>query len=115
MKTYLLLLTIVLLFSCSDNDIAKGTPSCVEKIIEGIKKNGVTNPPTNIYRYQYEGRTVYYVPPKCCDIPSILLDEECNSICSPDGGLGGTGSGTCTDFFKKATDRELIWEDKRKR
>ncbi|UTM21795.1 DUF6970 domain-containing protein [Dyadobacter chenhuakuii] len=102
-----------MLFSCSDNDIAQDTPSCVKKIIEDLKNGEVDNPPAKIYRYQYEGRTVYYIPAKCCDIPSVLLDDNCHSICSPDGGLGGAGNGTCTDFHKKATDQKLIWEDKR--
>ena len=115
LKTYISLLAVIVLLSCSDNDIAKDTPGCVKKLIEGLKKSSVTNPPAKVYRYQYKGSTVYYIPPKCCDIPSSLLDEDCNSICSPDGGLGGSGSGTCTDFHKIATDKVLVWEDKRGR
>jgi hypothetical protein len=109
MKTYLSVAALFCLLSCSDNDIAKDTPDCVRDMIEGLKKEAAANPPAKVYRFLYEGRTVYYIPPKCCDIPSVLLDENCNTICNPDGGLSGTGSGTCIDFHKNATNQELIW------
>ena len=67
-----------------------------------------------MYRYHYDGRTVYYLPPHCCDQYSDLLDENCKVICHPDGGLTGRGDGKCPDFFTKATDRELVWQDARR-
>ncbi len=44
---------------------------------------------------------------------STLYNENCNVICSPDGGLTGSGDGQCSDFFDTRTDEKLIWEDVR--
>ena len=102
----------LLLFSCKKD---KKISACIEAMIESIKSEDVWNPPAEIWQYKYNGQTVYYIPPRCCDIPSILLDENCNTVCSPDGGLTGKGDGTCSDFFDKRTDEKLIWKDTRKK
>lgn len=111
--TIIFLLIIASLSGCDDPKVAKGTPDCILERIEQLKAAPVSNPPMEIWRYQYQGRTVYYLPPQCCDIPSVLLDENCNRICSPDGGFGGSGDGKCSDFSKTRTDGELIWKDDR--
>jgi hypothetical protein len=113
MKSLQLLLLFVVIIGCSQNDIPKETPACIKAKIDSIKAEGIWNPPAKIYRYTYQGKTVYYIPARCCDIPSILLDEGCNVICSPDGGLTGAGDGKCSDFFKERTDEQLVWEDDR--
>lgn len=113
MKIYILAFTLLFLLSCSDKEIEKDTPECIKKIIEDIKKQDSAGSPDKIYRYRYEGRTVYYIPPLCCDFPSRLLDEDCNLICNPDGGFSGAGDGRCPDFFKKAKDEKVIWDDDR--
>jgi hypothetical protein len=88
-------------------------PDCVNATIEKIKKEPVWNPRAKVYRYTYNGNKVYFIPPHCCDFPSILLNESCQTICSPDGGLSGGGDGKCTDFFDKRTNEELVWRDER--
>ena len=114
MKNYLYCFALIFLLSCSDNDIPRDAPDCVKKVIEGLKKDPVSKPPAKVYQYQYEGRTVYYLPPACCDGMSTLMDDNCNVICSPDGGITGAGDTKCPEFFKKATNQKLIWEDSRK-
>ena len=63
--------------------------------------------------YSYQGRTVYYIPPVCCDQLGQLYDQNCNLICNPDGGITGAGDGKCQDFFSSRTNGILLWEDKR--
>ena len=111
---YLFLTTVLIISGCNDEDIHKDVPNCIEDKIEEIKQQAVWNPPAKIYQYQYKGLTVYYIPPRCCDIMSTLYDENCNKICSPDGGITGNGDGLCPDFFTGRTNEKLIWEDKRK-
>lgn len=82
-------------------------------MIEEIKNDDVWNPPAKIYRYEFEDQKVYYIPPRCCDIPGILLNESCETLCSPDGGLTGQGDGNCPDFFENRTNEVLIWGDDR--
>ncbi|MPR34268.1 hypothetical protein GBK04_13105 [Cytophagaceae bacterium SJW1-29] len=85
----------------------------MERTIEGIKDDPIWNPPAKVFSYLYKGKVVYYIPQRCCDIPSILMDGECNIICSPDGGISGTGDGKCPDFFTSRSNEKLIWEDLR--
>ena len=97
--------------SCQKLDLPKGTPSCIKKEIRKILKEGKRNPPAEVWEYKYEGQTVYYIPPYCCDIMSVLLDDQCNIICHPDGGFNGGGDGKCIDFSKNRTEGKLIWKD----
>jgi hypothetical protein len=76
-----------------------------------VRKN---NPPRKIYSYLYNGKTVYYVPPICCDFYSDVYDSACNIIGHPDGGFTGKGDMQMTDFNKTKTNEKLIWEDVRK-
>lgn len=99
---------------CTGNDIPKSIPGCVANLIQQIKNQGVWNPPARIYRYVYKGQTVYFVPQRCCDIPSTLYDENCHVLCFPDGGFTGAGDGKCNDFFTSRSAENLIWQDTRK-
>ena len=111
---YVLLTALLTVASCDKEEMPKGTPPCIKEKINEIAKEPVANPPAKVFSYQYKGKTVYYIPPKCCDIPSTLYDADCNIICSPDGGFSGRGDGRCPDFFTSRTEERVIWEDKRK-
>ena len=114
-RTLLLLFGLTVTFSsCDQEDIPGETPKCIENKINEIKDGAVWNPPAKVYSYHYNGITVYYFPPRCCDIPSELYDENCVFICSPDGGITGNGDGQCSDFFTERANEKLIWEDDRK-
>jgi hypothetical protein len=90
-------------------------PAWVDELIADFQDAPVGNPPQSIYRYQYNGETVYYVPPQCCDIPSILYDAQGVEICLPSGGMVGRGDGRCPDFGTEKSDELLIWQDSRSR
>ncbi|SFN33992.1 DUF6970 domain-containing protein [Dokdonella immobilis] len=85
----------------------------IDGLIAGFESKPVANPPHRIVQYRYHDKTVYYVPPSCCDRPSTLYDESGGVVCSPDGGLTGRGDGRCTDFAAKRSDEVLIWADPR--
>ncbi|MDQ8053423.1 MAG: hypothetical protein REI78_10375 [Pedobacter sp.] len=119
LTTKLKLIIVVLLLvlqaqTCKKDDPIEEVPTCILDKIEQMKKDNVANPPASVWQYEYNGKIVYYVPAKCCDIPSVLYDGNCNVICSPDGGFTGAGDGKCADFFKKRTNEKLIWKDPRK-
>lgn len=107
-----LLLTMALP-ACKKVDVPAGTPSCIKNKIRKIENEGVRNPPATVWQYKYNGKTVYYIPPYCCDATSELYDDKCNLLCRPDGGFSGGGDGKCPDFFANRTDEKLIWKDKR--
>ena len=112
----LLLITALGLFGC-EKDSMKGIPAdvpgCIQDFIQIKQYTAVENPPASVWEYEYKGQTVYYIPPICCDIPSKLIDVNCNQTCSPDGGFSGQGDGKCPDFFRERTHERLIWKDER--
>ena len=85
--------------------------TCIQGVIDKIKSENVRNPPAKIYQYTFHGSKVYFIPQYCCDIPSTLLDENCNVVCNPDGGFTGQGDGKCIDFFKVRKNEKILWED----
>jgi hypothetical protein len=90
-------------------------PQWVDLLIGQFKAEPVGNPPQSIWRYEYHGQVVYFVPAQCCDMYSTLYDEGGIVICAPDGGIDGKGDGRCEDFFSERTGEQLIWQDPRKR
>ncbi|GAB4017877.1 DUF6970 domain-containing protein [Spirosoma koreense] len=96
------------------DELPTGTPDCLRAMVEQIRHQHTWSPPARVVQYVYQGKRVYFIPIRCCDIPSKLYDENCNLICFPNGGFAGRGDGQCTDFFAKRSDEKLIWEDTRK-
>lgn len=92
---------------------SEGRPKFVEELVTQFESGPKTNPPGSIWRYDYKGRVVFYVPPSCCDVPSALYDSDGNFVCSPDGGLAGDGDGRCADFFQARTEETRVWLDRR--
>lgn len=107
-------LVVTTFSSCKVLNVPTDTPVCIKLKIREIQLEKVRNPAASVWQYDYNGQTVYYIPPYCCDIPSQLLDVNCIQICSPDGGIAGTGDGKCTDFFTNRKNEKLIWQDDRK-
>lgn len=103
----------VLVTSCQENEIPKGLSACVKEKIKEFKSKPTQNPPAKVLQYQYNGQTVYYLPPACCDQMGELYDEHCNLICHPDGGITARGDGKCEAFFTNRTNEKVVWEDKR--
>jgi len=87
----------------------------VNQLIKKFQSEPVGNPPQSIWRYEYKGEIVYYIPPQCCDQFSILYDANGNIICAPDGGFTGGGDGRCPDFFSERTNEKLVWKDTREK
>ena len=118
MKTILfvsltLLLALVGVTACAASGPRQ--PVWVEKMIAGFEVAPVANPPQRILRYRYRDQTVYYIPPTCCDQPSVLYDAKGDAICEPDGGMTGRGDGRCADFRNRRSEESVVWSDPRSR
>ncbi len=98
----------------TNKDGGQNLPSCIQKMISQYKSEEKQNPPRQVYSYLYNGKTVYYVTPPCCDFFSDVYDSSCVLIGHPDGGFTGRGDGTMTDFKEKRSNEKLIWKDERK-
>lgn len=103
----------LMFYTCSKDSGLKDLPSCVRSKIDSLLKEPQWNPPAEVWRYNYNGQTVYFIPQHCCDLPSVLLDENCHVICNPDGGIAGSADAKCTDFMQKRKDGVLLWKDSR--
>lgn len=106
--------SVLLACACSHSaPPPSANPTWVDALIAEFQSEPVGNPPQSIYKYDYKGQTVYYVPPQCCDQYSQLYDTNGSIICAPDGGLTGHGDGKCADFPKESANRTLVWSDNR--
>lgn len=115
MKSILFTLTIFLAIAaqkCKKESVLS-IPDCIQQKINQIKKEPRWNPPAEVRVYEYRGKTVYYFSSNCCDQHNIVVDENCNYICAPSGGISGKGDGTCTDFLANAKELGLAWKDSR--
>jgi hypothetical protein len=90
-------------------------PTWVRTLIAKLESEPSANPPARIVRYVYRGDTVYYLPPRCCDIPSTVFNNAGAVLCSADGGMTGRGDGRCSDFFESRREATIVWRDSRRR
>jgi hypothetical protein len=109
----LVMITIFSLLAACTQATQTGNPAWVDQLIKKFESEMVANPPLSIWKYDYNGQMVYFVPARCCDITSVLYDAQGTLICAPDGGITGRGDGKCTDFFERRTNEQLIWQDAR--
>lgn len=117
MKYFILLLAVPALLSenCGKKKKRAAFPACVQQKIDSIVKEPRWNPPAEVNEYSYKGERVFLFSSDCCDFFDVLVDESCNPICGPHGGITGRGDGNCTDFDKEAQHIQLIWKDSREK
>jgi hypothetical protein len=88
-------------------------PQWLQSRIQNILATRKRNPIIRISRYQFEGETVYYETAPCCDQQSTLYDVKGKILCHPEGGITGKGDGKCSNFDKRKTNEQLVWQDPR--
>jgi hypothetical protein len=110
----LLFVMVLSVAGCAHLTDAGGeNPSWIDSMIARFQSSPVGNPPQSIWRYEYRGQIVYYVPAQCCDQYSMLFDRYGKLLCAPDGGITGGGDKRCPDFFNERKNETLIWSDPR--
>ncbi len=97
--------------ACEKKQVMAELPACIQQKINDIAAQSVWNPPATVYSYTYKGKTVYAFSANCCDQYNIVVDENCQGICAPSGGITGKGDGKCPDFFTERKNEKLIWSD----
>lgn len=103
----------VLMAACAKGTSVSPHPEWLTALIQTLESQPVANPPAFIARYDYRGEAVYYLPPRCCDIPSIVYSATGTIICLADGGITGGGDGRCSDFLSTRKNEQVIWRDLR--
>ncbi|MFC5408441.1 DUF6970 domain-containing protein [Larkinella bovis] len=113
MKTFVSCVSLAVILGCQEKEPAPvAIPDCIQNVMAAIRKEPPFNPPAKVYRYEFRGEPVYYIPARCCDIPSVVI-ARCDTVCAPDGGFSGKGDGRCPEFAKEAKNPVLVWEDTR--
>lgn len=115
-KNLAVILSTITLASCTfaSSQENKSQPIWLKTKISQFESERVSNPPRQIYKTIYQGKTVYYIPPICCDIYSELYNATGKLICHPDGGITGNGDQRCTNFINTPDLKKLLWQDIRK-
>ena len=111
-KTLLIIILILPLLSCENDECGVEIPSCIERKIDELKSEAVWNPPAQIWKWETDENTYYYITSDCCDQWNYLYDEQCNVVCAPDGGITGMGDGNCPELSEPIV-KSLIWSDDR--
>src|SRR5262245_52678413 len=83
-------------------------PDWLMSLIRQLEGQPVANPPAFIARYDFRREIVYYLPARCCDIPSTLYRADGTVLCHPDGGFSGRGDGQCPTFFSERANEQII-------
>lgn len=108
---FLTLFSLFLLLSCKTKKSVPGNelPACLKQKIEEFGTLPKKYQPAFIMAYTYQGKKVFFIPERCCDQLAEVVDEQCQVICNPSGGITGMGDGRCTDFLKIAKDSVRVW------
>lgn len=106
--TFLLSLSLT---SCEKIDLPEGTPKCIKQKIRKLKGEDCPSVQT-VYRYDFQGQTVYLFNPKNCgnDLTSEVVNNDCENICFL-GGVSGNSNCNGDDFYTEAKNEKLIWEE----
>lgn len=93
----------------SGTPVGNELPACITDKIKRMDSLPEENAGRKLYRYRFEGKTVYYLTGPCCDQFSELFDSTCQLLGHPDGGFTGRGDGSLPGFKEQATEEQLIW------
>jgi hypothetical protein len=112
--TRAIFLGLLLIAACARSPVAPDPlPAWLTSLIAQLEAAPPANPPASIARYDYHDEAVYFLPARCCDVPSTLYRADGTILCHPDGGFSGAGDGRCPDFFTARKNETLIWRDVR--
>lgn len=109
---YILIGLFFLNASCDKSNLNIDAPNCIQNEIKKIKNEEVRNPPAQVWKWEVDGQTYYYITSDCCDQYNNLYNNNCDVICAPDGGITGLGDQNCPDFTEPI-EKTLIWKDNR--
>ena len=116
MRSMLMLALSTVAPGCQADANTEHLPAFLRQLIEEYEAASEQRYPFEIWRYEYEGESVFYVPlarALCCDIQSVLYSVDGEILCRPDGGFTGRGDGRCPDFDPRASEGVRVWGEQR--
>lgn len=110
-KTLPFLIGVLLLAGCTGPaSLPEDSPNWLRLKVAEWTLLSDSSAPDAVYRYEYNGQTVYYFQARCCDRFNVAYDMEGQALCAPDGGVTGRGDGKCPDFKKTAIGGAVVWQ-----
>jgi hypothetical protein len=110
MRQILIITPLLVLFAIGFSaceKFEKNTPVAIKKIIRESDYFEYTK----VIEYEYNNSLVYcFLNENCDDCFTDVYDEKGNLICRSGGYAGFSG---CTDFYKKAVEKRVIWTRKK--
>lgn len=113
MRSVILICLLVVFCIIRCTKVSDPIPECIQQKIDSIKQEPPGNVAAGVHLYMFDGRKVYLFSATCCDAFVEVLDASCTYVCSPSGGLTGTGDGKCAEFYQQAQYLGIIWKDDR--
>ncbi len=91
MRTLLFVALLIAFVGCRKNDIARGTPQCIEDKIQEFSRSSSCDD-VLVKEYKFQGKAVYAFEPGTCgaDMTTEVLDSDCKTL----GHLGGFAGNT---------------------
>lgn len=109
LKFTLFVFFIITFFNeCPQEDENSDIPVCIENIITTILNEEVSNPPTQIWKWEVYNDAYYYITSNCCDQYNYLYNLNCEVICAPDGGLIGNRDGNVPLLIVKLPNQSFV-------
>lgn len=108
-KLFIYLTLFISISSCNKEEIADGTPACIEQLIKEFNSETDCIVAVDVRKYEFQEENVYLFKPGDCggDMGSEIYDSECNSI----GFLGGADENQIIngEDFSNAVLISVIW------
>ena len=104
------ILALIFLTACDKEDF-KALPECVQ---DEINSSDRTCPSDKmmVHSFTFQGETVYILTKDQCiaDGGTSVVTQNCDTLCFL-GGIAGLTMCSGEEFYKVATDEELVWEE----
>jgi hypothetical protein len=86
----------------------------LRRLISRLQAEPAQTPARSILRFDWQGRTLYYVPAPCCDQYNEIYDAQGQRLCAPDGGFTGRGDQRCPEIVVDRERLQPVWTDPRR-
>jgi hypothetical protein len=92
-----------------ENTASTPLPDWLAARIAGYEAKSVREEPIEIWRILHKGQPAYYFVSPCCDQYNPLFSATGQQLCSPSGGIVGSGDGRCPNPADKGSKVVFIW------
>jgi len=89
------------------------TPKWLRERIDRYAQSPLGLAPDSIWKYEVDGKWVYYIPAPSGGQADELFDADGRSFCSVDAGSAGKSATKCSQQVQGPSRLQLVWRDPR--